>query len=257
MRRLLLPIALLSTLAFTPVASASSGNRCLLPGMCSQKQMSRLLFPAHLVQPTGCAPGRGVVRRAEKTRMVALTFDDGPWDGTDDLIAILDRLRVKASFFVVGRQIAGRESTLRRMRHGGHVIGNHSWSHPMLPSLPAEGVRDELLWTQSEIKKASGYEPCLMRPPYGALSDSVMPALKGFRPVLWDVDAADWERPPAKVIAERSLAGARPGSIILLHDGGGDRSQTIAAVPGIVKGLHRRGLRPVTLVRLLGLRERR
>lgn len=196
------------------------------------------------------------MRRSDKTKMVALTFDDGPWDGTDQLLNILRRLRVKASFFVIGRQIAGRESTLRRMRREGHVIGNHSWSHPMLTALPADRVREELLWTQSQIQKASGYEPCLMRPPYGALSDVVMPSLKGFRPVLWDVDAADWERPPAELIAERSLAGARPGSIILLHDGGGDRSQTIAAVPKIVKGLRRRGLSPVTLTKLLGLRER-
>lgn len=243
-------------LAVSAAPAKASMPTCLLPGSCSQKQMIKALFPDRFRPVTGCVSKTGAVRRGSGRR-VALTFDDGPWVETDQLISLLNQRRVKATFFVVGRQVEGNEKVLSRMYRSGHAIGNHSWAHPMLTALPDQSVKDQMLWTQLAVKKATGYSPCLMRPPYGALDARVQGSLGRLQPVLWDVDAADWESPPAEVIAARTLAGAKPGSIILLHDGGGDRSQTVAAVPAIIKGLRQRGFKLVTVPKLLGLKQKR
>lgn len=243
-----------------PAYSKSAGmSLCLTPGYCQPNQWRKAIFPLHFRPVTGCFAKPALVRSGPYRKAVALTFDDGPSDFTPPLLRTLRRLRVKASFFMVGRMIPGREWMLKSAYRDGHVLGNHSFSHPQMPSLAPAAQDQELSTVNRMIKRVSGYRPCLMRPPYGLIDQPLAEQVRRnyLQPVLWDVDAADWERPPAQAITARVLAEVRPGSIILLHDGGGERTQTVAAIPGIVKGLRSRGFRLVTLPRLLGLRERR
>lgn len=216
----------------------------------------KLVFAGYSFPPRGCRAGRGVVRRRQIRRMVALTFDDGPSSYTPQILDQLSRLHARATFFVVGNMIAGHEALLQRAVRERHALGNHSWSHAMLPTLSSAALTSQLRDTQQAVYRASGYRPCLMRPPYGAWNGPVLAEARRHRlqPILWDVDPTDWGRPGTAAIVQRALASVRGGSIVLMHDGGGDRSQTLAALPLIIRGLRERGLRPVTLPRLLGLR---
>lgn len=255
---LALPVTIVA-LALPSFASAGGMSSCLTPGRCQPNQWSKVIFPLRYRPVTGCVPHRALVRSGPYRKMVALTFDDGPSDFTPPLLRTLRHLRVKASFFLVGRMIPGREWMLQSAYRQGHTLGNHSFSHAQMPSLSPAAQASELSMVNRMIRRASGYRPCLMRPPYGLIDQGLSGQVRnhGLQPVLWNVDAADWEKPPAPVITSRVVAAARPGSIILLHDGGGDRSATVAAIPGIVKALRSRGFRLVTLPRLLGLKEKR
>ena len=185
--------------------------------------------------------------------LVALTFDDGPSPYTDRILDILARYDAKATFFVIGRQIAERPTTVRRIAAEGHVIGNHTWSHASLPELPARSRRRQLERTSAAIRRVTGADPVLVRPPYEMTTPTVNRQARrlGLLPVVWSVDPGDWRlRAPWKV-ARRVLDKAGPGAIIVLHDGGGDRSTTIAALPKILDGLRQKGLVPVTVPQLL------
>jgi peptidoglycan-N-acetylglucosamine deacetylase len=194
------------------------------------------------------------VRHAGSGRpLVALTFDDGPSPYTDRILDVLARYDAKATFFVIGRQIAERPKTVRRISAEGHAIGNHTWSHASLPQLPARGRRRQLERTNAAIRTATGASPALVRPPYEMTTPTVNRQARrlGLLPVVWSVDPGDWRlRAPWKV-ARRVLDKARPGAIIVLHDGGGDRSTTVAALPKILDGLRQKGLVPVTVPQLL------
>lgn len=193
-------------------------------------------------------------RGSERMALVALTFDDGPGPDTLGILSALNRLGVPGTFFVIGRQLAGHGRQLRAIVAHGDEIGVHSWSHPDLTTLRPARVRAEILGTRNAIRLAAGVEPLLYRPPYGAIDRRVMAAVASARmpPVLWDVDGDDWARDatPARV-ARTVLAEVRPGSIILLHDGGGRRGVTVRALPRIVSGLRARGLEPVLVSDLL------
>ncbi|HTT53219.1 MAG TPA: polysaccharide deacetylase family protein [Streptosporangiaceae bacterium] len=177
---------------------------------------------------------------------VALTFDDGPNPPyTGQILAILDRYQVPATFFCVGLPASAHAADVARMAADGHGLGTHTWSHPFLPDLSETQLAEQLDRTDEVIARAAGQRPALFRPPYGSRSPDVLRWLGG-RPapvVLWDVDPSDWARPGAAVIAGRVLLRARPGTIILMHDGGGDRSQTVAALPLVIEGLLDRGFR--------------
>lgn len=189
---------------------------------------------------------------------VALTFDDGPNGAyTDEILRTLERNGVDATFFVLGQNAAGNHDTLRRMRDEGHEIANHSWSHPQLTSLSDAGIASELNRTSDEIQAATGQRPSFFRPPYGdrnARVDAVAGA-NGLRDIIWDVDTRDWARPGSEAIRSSAVNDAQDGSIILMHDGGGNRAQTAAALQQIIDGLRARGLEPVTVPQLLAERE--
>jgi peptidoglycan/xylan/chitin deacetylase (PgdA/CDA1 family) len=184
---------------------------------------------------------------------VALTFDDGPGPYTPRLVRTLEALHVEATFFAIGSQeryfAAGTLAELR----AGDVVGDHTETHPLLASLPAHAQHEELFEQILRIQLLGGPTPRLFRPPYGSFDAATFRQLRALHllMVLWSVDTSDYARPGVATIVRRALAGARPGAIILMHDGGGDRSQTIAALPAIVRGLRRRGLLPVTVPRLL------
>jgi peptidoglycan-N-acetylglucosamine deacetylase len=181
---------------------------------------------------------------------VALTFDDGPsLSQTPAILETLVRLGARATFFEEGRHVAGREALMRQILAAGDEIGNHSFHHPVDPG-PAE-----LSATNAAIHAATGFTPCLFRPPYGEVDGVVERAARanGLAIVLWTLDSEDDQHPGIAAIRRRVVRRAKPGSIVLLHDGG-RHPQTVAALPGIVEGLERRGLRLVTVTELLGER---
>jgi peptidoglycan/xylan/chitin deacetylase (PgdA/CDA1 family) len=137
--------------------------------------------------------------------------------------------------------------------NSGDTVGDHTETHPMMASLSAHDQYEELFDQMAQIEVLGGRRPRLFRPPYGSFNATTFRELHHLRllMVLWSVDTADYSLPGTQAIEERALAGAKPGAIILMHDAGGDRSETIAALPAIVSGLRKRGLHPVTVPRLL------
>jgi peptidoglycan-N-acetylglucosamine deacetylase len=186
-------------------------------------------------------------------RLVALTFDDGPSIYTPQVLAVLGRYGAHATFFEIGRQVGALAATSRAVIRAGDVIGDHTWSHPVLD---AANTAAEIRPTQRAISQATGFTPCLLRPPYGTAPPDVVDIARslGLLTIQWDVDPADWSRPGAGVIAQRVLAAVHPGAIVIMHDGGGLRDQTVTALATIVPTLIARGYRLVTVPRLLGLR---
>lgn len=186
-------------------------------------------------------------------REVALTFDDGPGVSTPALLGVLRRRHVPATFFEVGTAIKARPDLVRREVRAGYPIGDHTVNHAFLGRLPSAGQQAEIVGQANALKAAGAPYPRLFRPPYGSFDPVTLEILKAQRMlmVLWSVDTRDFSRPGTPRIVYTALSGARPGAIILMHDGGGDRSQTVAAVPRIVKGLRRRGFTLVTVPELL------
>lgn len=179
---------------------------------------------------------------------VGLTFDDGPnGQYTADILAALNRLNVNATFFVIGQQVQANPALVAKVAAAGNEIANHSWDHADLTKLSDAAIREQLTKTNDAVQSATGKRPTLFRPPYGASNDVVRGAASasGLRVVLWSIDTEDWKRPGTPAIVSSAVSGAREGSIILMHDGGGNRSQTVAAVEQIVNGLRARGLEPV------------
>ncbi len=185
-------------------------------------------------------------------RMVALTFDDGPSIYTPQVLAVLHRYGVHATFFEIGEQVGPLAATARAVIRDGDVIGDHTWSHP---DLNAANTAAQIRPTQAAIHRAAGFRPCLLRPPYGTAPPEVVGIARslGLLTIQWDVDPADWSRPGAAAIAQRVLSAVHPGAIVIMHDGGGDRSETVEALGTIVPQLLARGYHLVTVPQLLGL----
>src|SRR6202140_1919487 len=172
-----------------------------------------------------------VVQGGTKGNEVALTFDDGPGPYTTQLVETLNRPHVQATFFAVGTEeryfSAG---TLLELR-SGDVVADHTETHPMMASLSPHDQREQLLNQIYQIQLLGGATPRLFRPPYGSFNATTYRELHHLHllMILWSTDTGDYARPGTGVIVQRALAGAHPGAIILMHDAGGDRSQTIAA----------------------------
>jgi peptidoglycan/xylan/chitin deacetylase (PgdA/CDA1 family) len=192
-------------------------------------------------------------RQSIVERAVALTFDDGPSPTeTPRALAVLRRLHVHATFFVIGYLVERYPQIVALERRDGMTIGNHTYNHPEVPpfaQLPPQLVRDEIALGAQSLSSL-GIRPRLLRPPAGSFSPTVIriATALGERVVLWSVDPTDWSTGiTARQIATRVLGAVRPGSIVILHDGGGDRTATIQALPTIVKGIRRKGLRLVAI----------
>ena len=185
---------------------------------------------------------------------IALTFDDGPKPPyTSQILVILQKYAVKATFNVIGSQAAAYPALLQQESQQGDIIGNHTWSHPQLIHLSPAAVRHELRSTSNEIQADTGVLPTVFRPPYGEFSSSIqsIAASLGLSTVLWNVDPKDWSRPGTSAIIQNVLKSVHNGSIILLHDGGGNRSETVAALPKIITRLAQRGFQFITIPRMI------
>ncbi|WOX20733.1 polysaccharide deacetylase family protein [Streptomyces sp. HUAS YS2] len=166
-------------------------------------------------------------------RSMVLTFDDGPDPRyTPEILRTLRKYDCRAMFFVCGEMAVENRDLLREMADDGHVVGNHSWSHPLIPKLSPSRIRDELGGTSEVVEKTLGAAPLWYRAPYGAwnrLSFEIGAEL-GMEPLAWTVDTLDWKEPGTDSIVRRVLDGAAPGVVVLSHDAGGNRSQSVAAL---------------------------
>jgi peptidoglycan/xylan/chitin deacetylase (PgdA/CDA1 family) len=194
-----------------------------------------------------------IARGSSRKREVALTFDDGPGPFTPQVLAVLKRHRVPATFFVVGRSLHDFGVTLPKELADGFVVGDHTEQHPLLTRLTLADQQREIAGQAVDIQSYEAPYPRLFRPPYGGFNADTLDLLQrnGMLMVLWSVDTHDYLQPGVQTIVQRALGGAKPGAVILMHDAGGPRAQTVAALPFIIAGLHRRHLRPVTMLRLL------
>jgi peptidoglycan-N-acetylglucosamine deacetylase len=186
-------------------------------------------------------------------RDVALTFDDGPGPYTPEVLSVLEREHAPATFFVIGQEIHDFGSSTEREIRDGFVIGDHTENHPMMAQLSKHDQHEQLFEQAARIELLGGRKPILFRPPYGSFNATTFHLLHQMHMlmVLWSVDTDDYELPGVETIVNRVLEGAKPGAIFLLHDAGGNRSETVAALPLIIHKLRARGLHLVTVPRLM------
>ncbi|MDO8209933.1 polysaccharide deacetylase family protein [Conexibacter sp. CPCC 206217] len=205
--------------------------------------------------PVGCIPNGPdfVTNGSRAKRVVALTFDDGPSTYTNSFLDVLKQKGVKATFFMIGQQVAPNASIARRVLAEGHEIGDHTWSHPNV-SAGGAFASGQITSTANAIQTATGFRPCAFRAPGGAISGSLTSLARGlgFNTIQWDVDTNDWQLPGTEADYQRVVNGVHNGSIVLMHDGGGPRSQGLAALPRIIDTLKARGYGFVTVAQLIG-----
>lgn len=225
-------------------------------------EIPKIFAPTPVLAPTSTISTPPPRISTSSTKLVALTFDDGPYGtSTRQILDILRDKQVRATFFILGKNTEKFPDQVRREVDEGHVIGNHSYDHSAkLPSLATSTFVADLKEAEQAITKASGLRPTLYRPPYGALSQTMRRALasEGYRNVLWNVDPEDWdyEKSPRAEIVKRILATVKPNAIILMHDGRDThvdypRDNTVTALPFIIDGLRARGYTFVTVDELL------
>jgi peptidoglycan-N-acetylglucosamine deacetylase len=169
----------------------------------------------------------------DASRAIALTIDDGPDpEYTPQVLQLLHQYQVTATFSMIGIHVAAYPSLVRMVAAAGHQIANHTWTHPDLASSPAHFVHSELARASDAIHRVTGAQPALFRAPYGAWSATVIRQCEHMKmvPLAWSVDPRDWARPGTRSIVRNIMGNTRPGSIILEHDGGGNRAQTVAAL---------------------------
>jgi peptidoglycan/xylan/chitin deacetylase (PgdA/CDA1 family) len=216
------------------------------------------LLKLHTPIPVGCvASGPPFVDNGSaRVHQIALTFDDGPWYDTPQFLDILEREHVHATFFQIGEQEGEYGSVDRRILGDGDMIGDHTETHADVAG-GGSFARGEIADAAAAIRGATGgFRPCLFRAPGGAVSPGLISLARsmGFTTIQWDIDPRDWARPGTNAIYDNVVANAHNGAIVIQHDGGGDRSETLAALPREIATLRGRGYRFVTITQLLGQR---
>jgi peptidoglycan/xylan/chitin deacetylase (PgdA/CDA1 family) len=203
-------------------------------------QPDTVQIPLVAVEPRVIQQAISDPRLRTGTGNIRLTFDDGPGAYTEQVLNILSRYNVHATFYLIGRNVTQNPGTVQRIVNEGHRVGNHSFSHPNLTYLSRAGVVQELRSTQEAIRSASGVTPTAFRPPQGAVNHTVreVAASMGLSIDLWSVDPQDWTQPGAGVITQRVLSHEGPGSVVLLHS---LYRQTVDALPGIIEGIRAQG----------------
>jgi peptidoglycan/xylan/chitin deacetylase (PgdA/CDA1 family) len=200
--------------------------------------------------PTGCKRRGPPVRYNghRNRKRVAIGFDDGPAADAAYFVHELRRLNIHATFFEIGEQVAGNAGVMKKILASGNEIGNHTTHHSADPGY------SDLRETQRLIEHATGFTPCVMRPPDGIFNSATVRAAQelDMTTVVWDVDPRDWATPGTEAIKDNVVSHAEPGSIVVMHDGGGPRGETLDALPGIVAALRHRGYEFVTVSELLG-----
>ncbi|MDO4798273.1 MAG: polysaccharide deacetylase family protein [Coriobacteriales bacterium] len=186
-------------------------------------------------------------------KLVALTFDDGPTYFTEPYLSILDEKDVKASFCVIGEQLADGGPVVAQVADAGHQILSHSWDHQQYTALDAEDVQAQLGDTSDALRDILGKDVMYARPPYGDIDEETWLKTGGLMSVslYWTHDSLDWERPGADAIVQNCTIGMAPGSVILMHDGGGDRNQDLEALPRVIDAWKDAGYTFVTVEELL------
>src|ERR1017187_692837 len=209
--------------------------------------------------PTGQWYGRTFTGLASGTKQLALTYDDGPNDPhTLRLLEVLAKHNVHATFFLIGRYVRPRPEIAREVVKAGHVVGNHTFTHPLLTLKSASEIRRELTDCRSALQDAIGEHSNLFRPPFGGRRPAVLRVARelGLEPVMWNVTGYDWNAPPSSVVERKVTKQIRGGDVILLHDGGhkemgADRSQTVLATDRLIPRYKAEGREFVTIPQML------
>src|ERR1700693_5379514 len=209
--------------------------------------------------PTGQWYGKTFTGLSRGARQIALTYDDGPNDPhTLRLLEVLARHGVQATFFLIGRYVQQRPEIAREIIQAGHVVGNHTFRHPLLTFKSEAEIRQELSQCRSALQEAVGQHSNLFRPPFGGRRPAVLRVARdlGLEPVMWNVTGYDWNAPPAAVIERKVAKQIRGGNVILLHDGGhkqmgADRSQTVIATDRIIGRYKGEGYEFVTVAQMI------
>jgi peptidoglycan/xylan/chitin deacetylase (PgdA/CDA1 family) len=229
------------------------------PGTPADPQRSLATTPGTITVTKGSLSGVVVswvfhaTGPASTPNSVALTFDDGPWPGsTERVLAVLKKFKVSATFFVVGSLAQRYPSLVQDESQAGMTLGDHTFDHPQVPPFAQQTLSKataEMALARDALA-AAGVRCGLFRPPGGSYAPSTLDVARslGMRTVLWSVDPADWtDGITPKMIVRRVLSHIRPGSIVLLHDGGGDQTATVKALPAIIKAIRKRHLSLVAL----------
>ncbi|WP_243723325.1 polysaccharide deacetylase family protein [Actinomadura sp. 7K507] len=182
----------------------------------------------------------------DRVKCVSLTFDDGPGPHTARLLDTLKAGGVRATFFMLGEVVQEHAGVVRRMALEGHEVANHTWSHPDLTGLSPKEVRSQIERTQKAIRNASGVEPALMRPPYGATNDEVGRTV-GMPQILWSVDTKDWQFRSVSRDTKVGITKPERGGIVLYHD---VHKESVDSIPKVVEGLKKRGFTLVTVTEM-------
>jgi peptidoglycan-N-acetylglucosamine deacetylase len=220
----------------TPPADPSTSRRALPPHPAetsTSPPRARLARAHHGRRSRRGGIEQPVERIRDGRKGIALTIDDGPSpEYTPQVLQLLERYRVTATFSMIGLEVAAYPGLVREVAAAGHTIANHTWSHANLAYLSPALIADQGDRATGAIHKATGGAPSLFRAPYGAWSPAALQycARAGMTPLDWSVDPRDWSRPGVPAIVRNIMRNTRTGSIILEHDGGGNRSQTVAAL---------------------------
>ena len=209
--------------------------------------------------PAGQWCGRTFTGLARGSKKIALTYDDGPNDPhTFRLLEVLAKHGVRATFFMIGRYVRQRPDIVREVARAGHVIGNHTFTHPLLIFESGVQTRTQLVECRSALNDAVGEHSNLFRPPFGGRRPATMRIARelGREPVMWNVTGYDWNAPPAAEIEKKVSRQIRGGDVILLHDGGhremgADRAQTVIATDNLIRRYQDQGFEFVTVMEMM------
>lgn len=198
-------------------------------------------------------PESVVFKGPSDKKIVALTFDDGPDEVvTPKVLDILKRFKIKATFFFLGKRIEEFPGVVRRAHREGHLVMNHSWSHPRLSEVTNDQFVDEIKKTEASLNHLIGPRNLFMRPPYGDMNKPIFKRLKslGYKIIMWSLDTADWRAKNSDEISDKVLKEIHPGAIVLMHSQG-DKMLTADSLPSMIKGLRAKGYRFVTMNEML------
>jgi peptidoglycan/xylan/chitin deacetylase (PgdA/CDA1 family) len=209
--------------------------------------------------PTGQWYGQTFTGLARGSRQMALTYDDGPNDPhTLRLLEVLAKHGARATFFLIGRYVQRRPDIVRELVQAGHVVGNHTFTHPLLIFKSEAEIRKELSEGDASLSDAVGEHSNLFRPPFGGRRPAVLRIARelGLEPVMWSVTGYDWNAPAAAIIEQKVSKQIRGGDVILLHDGGhiqmgADRSQTVRATDHLLMRYKAEGYEFVTVPEMM------
>ena len=211
------------------------------------------------IAPTGQWYGRTFASGIRGSKQIALTYDDGPNDPhTLKLLEVLAKHGVRATFLMIGRYVRQRPDIARAVAQGGHIIGNHTFTHPLLIFESAAQTRSQLVDCRQALDDAIGKHSTLFRPPFGGRRPATLRVARelGLQTVMWNVTGYDWNAPPAAVIEKKVARQMRGGDVILLHDGGhramgADRTQTVIATENLIRRYKDEGYEFVTVAEMM------
>ncbi len=199
------------------------------------------------------------ISKQKKSKQIALTFDDSPDDWyCPQILSILDRYKVKATFFLIANRLKAYPYNAEAIKNAGHLIGNHSFAHQKMTEMTTEQALADLRLAEQEFLKYLDMQPLLFRPPYGVMTDEqiIELGIRNYRIINWSIDTYDWDihRNSPEAILARVEKYAHHGGIILLHSSGKDRENTIKALPSLIVFLQKEGYELVTLDKLLAVK---